>query len=99
MSRARLVQNLLVSTRIDCCLQRERRSRRSLSFGPAGLIVVLEARPRFLERHLRFPADIDRQVVLVWHAVPAPHRRGLLDLAEDRPQGLRGNPDANYYLA
>src|SRR5215212_10116053 len=48
----------------------------------AGLVVVLAARPRFFERQLRVATDVDRQVVLVGHAVVAPHRAGPFDPAE-----------------
>ena len=60
---------------------------------------MFETWPRLLEGHPRFPAYVDWQVVLVGHAVPAPHRLGLLDLAEHALQGLAVDPDAYYYLA
>ena len=48
----------------------------------AGSVVVLQARPRLFERQLRVSTDVDRQVVLVGHAVAAPHRTGPFDAAE-----------------
>src|SRR5829696_8168758 len=48
----------------------------------ADSVVVLQVRPRLFERQLRVSTDVDRQVVLVGHAVAAPHRTGPFDAAE-----------------
>src|SRR5215213_7427679 len=63
------------------------------------LVVVLEAGPGLFEGHLRVPADVHGQVVLIGHAVPAPDGIGLLDFSEDPSQRLCGSPDAYDDLA
>src|SRR5215212_4531899 len=64
----------------------------------AGSVVVLKLRPGFFERHLRVAADVDGEVVLVRHAVLAPHRIRLFDVAEHGLEEFGREADADHDL-
>src|SRR5215212_4486845 len=65
----------------------------------AGSVVVLKLRPSFFEWHLRVAADVDGKVVLVRHAVLAPHHVGLFDVAEHVFKGFERDADADHDLS
>src|SRR3954470_24601382 len=48
---------------------------------PNRSVEALRSLPRVLDRYLQVPADPDRLVVLVRHAVAAPHRAALHERA------------------
>src|ERR687889_10160 len=62
------------------------------------LVVLLELRPGFLEGELRVPGDVDRQVVLLWHAVLALDGARLLDAAEDLLEPLKRDAHGDHNL-
>lgn len=43
------------------------------------LAIVLSGRPELLKRPLGLTADVDRDIVFVWHAVPARRPAGNFD--------------------